>query len=214
MPGELKDYLIEIANSIHGDDYRRHLNRSLMPELDEIERAMIINACNRITSVLKGKGKEEFIDEYRVRIRIREQFKRRYKDGLLNRKDSITYSDWSEATFDRKAKDIIIKEDGTKRYRIEDLDKIARLIIDSSKLALCIETHYSFDRYRRGFLPFAGGKYYRIVDEDERFVVLFNEMWDVIIKIPITKFRRYFRIKEDLDFDSHKFGGQDLRLMP
>ncbi|BBE18560.1 hypothetical protein AQPE_2723 [Aquipluma nitroreducens] len=207
LPKEFRDNLVDIANDLQYDDYRRTLRRNLKPELDQSEKEEIIIACERIISFLNGKEKEEFIKGYVERERIKRIFRRQSKDGTLNSKDSITYTGLPESTFYRKIKDYdpVKDEDGKSRYKIDDLDKIARLLTDSSNSgdsfnsALCIETNYRFDRARMGFFPFSAGKFYKIVGEDEWYKYIFNDQWNVTLRIGKNSFSNYFQVKEDLE---------------
>lgn len=198
-PNDFRDYLCDIANDLQGDDYRKIVIQSLK-SLGIDEKEEIITACNRILSVLDRKG--SFLVDYDKRIKNREKIRKERNGALLNREDGIKYTGLPESTFDKKVKDNDLFEElnGKKGYRVDNLEKIARLIIDSSKSALCIETHYCLDRNRMGFLPFTSGEYYKIVEEDEMFKYLFNENWKVILKVGNSTFRRYFRIKEELKF--------------
>ena len=202
QPDEFKDYLTEIATILERDDYRRIINRDLTPQLDEIEREKIIAACERIASVLKRKEKEEFIEGYKERIIKREKLKRKYGETLLNRQDAIRYTGLPESTFDRKVRenDLIEDRNGKPGFRIANLNKIMKLTLDSSKLVLCINTKYLFDRKRDGFLPFYGGKYYKIVEENEKFLCLYNEKWNASITISRNVFEIHFRVEEDINF--------------
>jgi uncharacterized protein YjhX (UPF0386 family) len=145
---------------------------------------------------------KEFIDIYSERIKERKRIIKKYGNDLVNRKDAITYTGLSEATFDRKVREKKIIEDrnGKPGYRIDNLNKILKLNLDSNKLALCINSHYQFDRKREGFLPFSGGEYYKILDENEKFVWLFNEKWIATLGMPRSIFEAYFRVEEEIKF--------------
>lgn len=197
-PNDFRDNLCDIANDLQGDDYRKIVIQSLK-SLGIDEKEEIITACNRILSVLDRKNK--FLEDFDKRIKKREKLKRIYLDKGLNRKDSIIYTGLPESTFDKKISpnEYIKENDGERRYTIEDLDKIARLIIDSSKFALCINTHYHLDKNRDGYLPFKGGEYFRIIEENEKFVFLYYEKVHASILFHRSKFNRYFRVKEELE---------------
>jgi hypothetical protein len=213
LPQEFRDNLFDIANDLQGDDYRRVLKRNLSPALNLVEKEEIKIACERIISFLNGREKEEFIKGFLERERMRKKFRRQSKDGTLNRQDSIKYAGLPESTFYNKVKDFepVKGENGKNRYKIDDLDKIARLILDSSSTndsyyyALCINTHYSFDYKRNGYITFKGGEYYKIVDEDEHHKYLFTDRWGDVIRISNNEFKYNFRVKEDLEFDSNNF---------
>ena len=206
LPIEFRDNLLNIANDLQEDDYRRVLKRNLKPALDQVEKDQIIIACERIISFLKGKEKEEFIKGYSDRQMTKRMFKRLSKDGCLNRKDSIIYTGLPESTFDKKidemkkekGKEHFKDEYGTSRINIDDLDKIARLIVDSNKSVLCIERLYLFDDIRQGYIPFEKGEYYEIIEENDRHKELFNADWKVCIPIGNATLIRYFRIKDEL----------------
>jgi hypothetical protein len=199
MLGELKDSLSEIAKALLRKDYRTLLNRELKPMLNNAEAQDIITACTRIASVLKGN--DEFIDVYQNKIKNKEKFKKLHKDDLLDRKNAIIYTGMHPKTFDRKVEKakIIDEINGKRRFRIENLDKLMELMINSSKSALCIETYYCYDGNRRGFFPFESGEYYKVVDEDETSKYVFNEKWNVILRVGQQLFRNNFRVYEDLD---------------
>lgn len=200
---EFNDYLLGIADAVQGDDYRKFLKKNLKDNTEE-EIDKIISGIERITSVLKGKGQREFIDNYLSKSKVREKIKRKYKGSLVSRKIAIEYTGQPPTSFDRLAHDYKkIEPDGKSGYYISDLDKILKLIIQMSKSALCINSHYMLDRKRNGFIPFNGGKYYKVVDETEKSVFIYNEKWEATIMIPKDVFKVNFRVEEEIDFSNH-----------
>lgn len=200
---EFKDYLSRIAEALQGDDYRRVIKNNLGSSLNEVEKEKIKAACKRLISVLGGKEREEFIDNFQKRIEKRRKIEKKYGKELVSRQDAIDYTEQSESNFDKLVKDKGFIEDrnGKPGFRIDNLKKIMKAInLDSNKLALCINTHYQFDQKREGFLPFHGGDYYKILDEKEKFVRLYNEKWNAVFLMPRSVFEAHFRIEEDLKF--------------
>jgi hypothetical protein len=201
---EFKDYLLSIANALQGDGYRRVIKNNLELPLDEAESERIITACERLISVLKGKYDKEFIDEYHKRIEARKKIIKKYGKDLVSRKDAIEYTGLPESTFDRKVSkkenDFIEDRNGKPGFRIDNLNKIMKFTLVSNKLALCINTHYQFDRRREGFITFSGGEYYKILEENEKFVWLFNERWMATLGMQRSAFESNFRVEEEIKF--------------
>jgi hypothetical protein len=202
---EFKDYLLKIADELQEDNYRREIKKHLGLPLDEDVSEKIVTACERLISVLKGKFDKEFIDEYHKRIEDRKRIIKKYGKDLVSRKDAIKYTGHKESTFDKKVREedkniTITYRDGKPYFSIDDLNKIMKSISVSNKLALCINSHYQFDHERDGFIPFRGGEYYKILDENEKYVWLFNERWMTTLGIPRSNFEASFRVKEDLKF--------------
>jgi hypothetical protein len=199
---EFKDYLSRIAEALQGDDYRRVIKNNLGSSLNEVEKEKIKAACKRLISVLGGKEREEFIDDFRKQIEIRKKIEKKYGNNLVNRQDAIAYTEQSESNFDKKVRenDLIKDRNGKPGFRIDDLRKIMKFNLDSKKLALCINSHYMLDRKRKGFLPFYGGQYYKIIEENEKLVWLYNEKWMATLGMPRSVFEVHFRVEEDLKF--------------
>lgn len=200
---EFKDYLMKIADELQKDDYRSVIKSHLGASLDEVERAKINSACKRLMSAVGGDVRDEFIDNFQKRIEKRRKIEKKYGKELVSRQDAIDYTEQSESNFDKLVKDKGFIEDrnGKPGFRIDNLKKIMKAInLDSNKLALCINTHYQFDQKREGFLPFHAGDYYKILDEKEKFVRLYNEKWNAVFLMPRSVFEAHFRIEEDLKF--------------
>lgn len=202
---EFKDYLLKIADELQGDNYHKVIKSHIGASLNEVEQAKINTACERIISVVGGNVRAEFIDNFQKRIEKRKKIEKKYGNDLVNRQDAIDYTEQSEANFDKKVRDennniIITYRNGKPYFRIDDLKRIMKFKLDSNKLALCINSHYQFDRKREGFLPFSGGEYYKIIDENEKVVWLYNESWMATFRMPRNIFEINFRVKEDLKF--------------
>lgn len=200
---EFKDYLMKIADELQKDDYRSVIKSHLGASLDEVERAKINSACKRLMSAVGGDVRDEFIDNFQKRIEKRKKIEKKYGKELVSRQDAIDYTEQSEANFDKlvREKEFIEDRNGKPGFRIDNLKKIMKAInLDSNKLALCINSHYQFDRKREGFLPFSGGEYYKILDEDEKVVWLYNERWGATFRMPRSHFEINFRVKEDVEF--------------
>lgn len=202
---EFKDYLLKIADELQGDDYRSVLKKHLVLPLDEAVSEKIVTACERLISVLMGKFDKEFIDEYHKRIEKRKRIIKKYGNDLVSRKDAIDYTGHKESTFDKKVRDedkkiTITYRDGKPYFSIDDLNKIMKSISVSNKLALCINSHYQFDYKRDGFLPFRGGEYYKILDENEKYVWLFNERWMATLGMKRSHFEANFRVEGEIKF--------------
>jgi len=123
----------------------------------------------------------------------------------VSRRDAIKYTGHKESTFDKKVREkdkniTITNRDGKPYFSIDDLNKIMKSISVSIKLALCINSHYQFDHKRDGFIPFRGGEYYKILDENEKYVWLYNEKWNATFGMPRSAFEANFKVKEDLKF--------------
>lgn len=143
------------------------------------------------------------------REKTKKDYKRKFKNKLLPRQDAIIYSGHPESTFDKKVRDLGKKNrdgfphtpgDGPPFFHTDDLDKFSKLILDLCDSALCINTHYCFDIRRNGFLPFKGGEYYKIIEEQEKFVYLYIERFNTSLKLSNKQFSFNFRRKEDLSF--------------
>lgn len=201
---EFKDYLLKIADELKEDNYRKVIKMHLGSSLDDVEKGKIKTACERLISVFGGKGREEFIEDYRKRIAIRRKIEKKYGNDLVSRKDAIDYTGLTEITFDRKVRDkknyILEDRNGKPGFRIDNLKKIMKFVQDSSKSALCINTHYQLDRKREGFLPFYGGQYYKIIEKNEKFVWLYNEKWMATLGMPKSVFEVHFRVEEEIKF--------------
>jgi len=206
---EFKDYLIKIADELQTDDYRRVIKNHLGASLDEVERAKINSACERLMSVIGGNVRDEFVDNFQKRIEKRRKIEKKYGKELVSRQDAIDYTEQSEANFDKlvREKEFIEDRNGKPGFRIDNLKKIMKAInLGSNKLALCINSHYLFDRKREGFLPFRGGEYYKIIDEKEKFVWLYNEKWNATFGMPRSAFEVNFRVKDEIKFKKIEFG--------
>lgn len=202
---EFKDYLSRIADELQGDNYRRVIKKHLGNSLDDVEKEKIKAACKRLISVLGGKEREEFIDDFRKKIKKIKKIEKQYGDNLVSRQDAIAYTGQSEANFDKKVREkdnniTITYRAGKPYFSIDDLKKIMKLILDSSKSVLCINSYYQIDRKRDGFLPFSGGKYYKILDENEKTVWLYNERWKANVAIRRIDFAVHFRVEEEIKF--------------
>lgn len=203
---EFKDYLMKIADELQRDDYRSVIKSHLGASLDEVERAKINSACKRLMSAVGGDVRDEFIDNFQKRIEKRRKIEKKYGKELVSRQDAIDYTEQSESNFDKKVKEkdnnniTITYRAGKPYFSIDDLKKIMKLEIDSIKSALCINTHYQFDRKRDGFLPFRGGEYYKILDENGNVVWLYNEKWMATLRIPRNIFEINFRVEEKIKF--------------
>lgn len=201
---EFKDYLMKIADELQRDNYRRVIKKHLELPLDEDVSEKIVTACERLISVLKGKFDKEFIDEYHKRIEDRKRIIKKYGKDLVSRWDAIKYTGHKESTFDKKVRNkdnniIITYRNGKPYFKLDDLRKIMKLELEPTKLALCINTHYQFDHERDGFIPFSGGEYYKILDENEKFVLLYNERWKAIISMKRQEFEVGFRVEEQIN---------------
>lgn len=203
---EFKDYLLKIADELQGDDYRSVIKSHLGDPLDEDEKVKIRTACDRLISVVGGKERDEFIDNFEKLIKKRKKIEKKYGKELVNRQDAIKYTEQSESNFDKVVRDennnINITYRGGKPYfSIDDLKKITKAInLNSTKLALCINTHYRIDHRSEGFFPFYGGEYYEIILENERYVKLYNEKWDAHFDLRRSEFKLYFKVEQDLKF--------------
>ena len=119
----------------------------------------------------------------------------------MTKKDAIIYTGWSKASFERKVNaEIKIVINGKPYFKIDDLDKIMRLELASGKFVLCIITHFQYDPMRDGFIPFVSGEYYKFLEENERFVKLWNDKCDATLLTPRYLFETYFRLEENLKF--------------
>jgi len=200
---EFKDYLLKIADELQGDDYPSVIKSHLGDSLDEVEKAKIRKAYDRLVSVIGGKERDEFIDNFEKQIKKREKIEKKYGKELINRQDAIKYTEQSESNFDKlvREKGFIEDRNGKPYFRIDDLKKIMKAInLTSNKLALCINTHYRIDHRREGFFPFDGGEYYEITLENEKYVKLYNEKWNAHFDLRKSEFKLYFRVEQDLKF--------------
>lgn len=165
---------------------------------NEVEKERIITALENFLSALTGDT--ETLGFYNKKEEERRKLKREYGNKPVNKTVAIAYTNLPKSTFEKKVSaEIKIMIDGRPYFKIDDLDKISRLIINSGKPALCIEKNFCFEVNRRGFFPFSTGKFYKIVDEDEHFKYIFNDEWNVTLRIGKNSFSNYFQVKEDLE---------------
>lgn len=202
MPDEFKEYIENLTDTLLKKDIG-FIKKSLNPWPGDDEKLKIIGACEYFLSVLIGDTTA--LGKFHKREEEKRKLRKKYGKEPMPKKDAITYTGWSKPSFERKVNDkenevrkIIIN--GKPYFEIDDLDKIMRLIIDSSKSALCINSHYQFDRKREGFLPFRGGEYYKILDENEKTVWLYNERWKANVALRRIDFSAYFRVEEEIKF--------------
>lgn len=159
-------------------------------------------------------GKSVVLTKHDIREKIKEEYREKYNDKLLPRKDAIIYSGHPKSTFDKKAKKIkkkkdgsphLLRKDGPPYYHMDDLDKFAKLILDSSESALCIKTNYCFDIVRDGYIQFEEGIHYKIIEKQEEFKYLYNERFDITIKMSDKQFSENFRTKGELEYDANDY---------
>ena len=205
---DFKNYLGDVIDTLQIKNYPHFVKESLKPGPTIVEKKKIINSCENLLSVLIGNTK--VLGSYHKKWEKKERLKKKYGNEPMNKTDAIDYTGYPKSTFEKKVNaDIKVIINGKPHFKIVDLDKIMELIIDSSESALCIETYYCYDGNRRGFLPFEIGEYYKVVDEDETSKYVFNEKWNVILRVGNQSFRNNFRVYEDLDLIVSQFNERE-----
>lgn len=195
---DFKEYLADVTDTLLKRDVG-FIKRSLNPWPGDVEKQKIIGACENLLSYLIGDT--AVLGKFHEREKEKKKLRKKYGKEPMSKEYAIEYTGWSKSSFERKVNaEIKIMINGKPYFKIDDLDKIMRLEIDSSKSALCINTYYQFDRNRDGFLPFNGGKYYKILDENEKTVWLYNERWKATVAIRRIDFGVYFRVEEEIKF--------------
>jgi len=197
---DFKDYLADVTDTLLKKDID-FLKRSLNLDPDGVEKKRIIDFCEKLASSLIGDTK--VLGAYHKQEDDRKKLKKKYGQNPIPKIAAIKYTGWSKSSFERKVRDI----DGIKQminekpyFKIDDLEKIMRLERDSSKYVLCIISHFQYDPMRDGFIPFISGEYYKFLEENERFVKLWNDNCDATLLKPRYLFETYFRLEEDLKF--------------
>lgn len=195
---EIHDALRFLGSKLKSDHIRKVTSFRKAETPDIVKEA--VTACARVVEVLDGKSM--VLTDIEKRARKKRRLQKKHKNGYVNRADARLYSGIPESTFDRKVIENDIKEmhNGEPRFKIDNLDKVFQLILDSSESVLCINTFYYFDRKREGYLPFKGGEYYKIIEEQEKFVFLYIEKFDTTLRIDKNAFNANFILKENLNF--------------
>lgn len=194
---DIKESLKLLAEKLKSDDYRRKIRGSLNGESDE-EKQEIFDACYRVAEVLDSNSKA--LRDLAKKLKTTAKIKEKLEDEYATRAEARRITNLPESTFDRKAKEFKKIINGKPKYRVSDLHKIARLIIESSEIVLCINTQYYFEKSINAYIRFDGGQYYRIVDENEQSVTIYNEKHGTSIRFIKKFFSSNFIRKQDLDF--------------
>ncbi|WP_340113649.1 hypothetical protein [Maribellus mangrovi] len=193
---DLNDCLKTLAENLKGDDYRRKVRGSLKEESEELKQE-IFDACYRVAEVLDMSSKE--LRDLSKKLNRNANLRDKLEDEYMDRKSAREYTNLPESTFDKKASDFKEIINGRPKYKVGDLNKIMRAIVSSSESTLCINTYYYFERNINAYIKFEGGQYYKIVEETEGVLLIYNERHNISVQIP-KKFAVNFRRKEDLSF--------------
>ena len=193
---DIKESLKLLAEKLKSDDYRRKIRGSLNEESDE-EKQEIFDACYRVAEVLDLNSKA--LRDLAKKLKTTAKIKEKLEDEYATRAEARRITNLPESTFDRKAKEFKKIINGKPKYRVGDLHKIARLIIESSDTVICVNTHYFFERSINAYIKFVGGQHYPIVKETDNIFWLYNEKHNISIQMH-KKYTVNFKRKEDLDF--------------
>ena len=199
---EIEDALSIIGRKLSGTGFNQKIHKSVKDKTpSKIEE--IVTGCERVVEVLAGKY--IVLSDTEKRKQKTKRWKKKYGDEYIDRTLARKYAAIPESTFDRKTEKIKKDINGTPHYKIDDLERVIQLILDSSESTLCIKTNYCFDIVRNGYIQFEEGIHYKIIENQEEFKYLDNERFDIIIKMSDIQFSENFRMQGDIEYDGEKY---------
>lgn len=199
---ELEEALRIIGGKLTSTGFRKKIQKSVKGETQDIIDK-IVTGCEHVVEVLAEK--HIVLSDINKRKQKTERWKTKYGDDYIDRTLARKYAGKPESTFDNKTEKIKKIINGKPHYRIDDLERVIQLILDSSETSLCIKTNYCFDIERDGYIKFEEGTHYKIIEKQEDSVYLYNEYFDITMKISDTQFSENFRKKGDVEFESTKY---------
>ncbi|WP_297085408.1 hypothetical protein [uncultured Draconibacterium sp.] len=199
---EIDEALRKIADKLTNPGFRKKIEKSVKNE-SPVMIDKIVSGCENVVRVLA----EKYIvlsDINRRNERIK-RWKRKYGNTPIDRPLARKFAGVPESTFDRKTAKIKKIINDTPHYTIDDLERVFQLILDSAQAALCTKTYYCLDVERNGYIQFEKGEHYKIIENESEYIYLYNERFDITMKVGKSEFSENFSIEGEMEFDADKY---------
>jgi hypothetical protein len=163
----------------------------------------IVSGCENVVETLAEK--HIVLADVNRREERTKRWKKKYGNTYIDRTLARKFAQEPESSFDKKTAKIKKIINGTPHYRIDDLYDVFQLILDSAETALCNRTYYCLEIERDGYIQFEKGKHYKIIENEDEYIYLYNDRFDITMKIVKSEFSENFSIEGEMDFDADKY---------
>ncbi|MFW5803637.1 MAG: hypothetical protein ACOCWG_00230 [bacterium] len=199
---EIEEALRIIGSKLSKAGFRKKIQKSVKDETQGVIDK-IVSGCENVVGVLAERY--TVLSDINKRNEKIRRWKRKYGNTPIDRPLARKFAGVPESTFDRKTAKIKKIINGTPHYTIDDLERVFQLILDSAEAALCTNTYYCFEIERNGYIQFKKGEHYKIIENEGEYIYLYNERFDITMKIERSEFSENFSIEGEMEFDADKY---------